>query len=117
MERLFVAILGLLMVLSFLAPAALSQETPNAGYGTYAGYSVMGTPTQSGSQSSSISPYTGIGGQLGNTTMDQSNSVYGSWMNYVDPYPLAKVSGETSGQTIPGASGPRCVGVAGGMSC
>ncbi len=117
MERLFAITIGLLVVLSFLAPAVLSQETPYAGYGPYPGYSVMGTPSQSVSQSSSMTPYIGIGGQQSGTYTNQENSSYGYWMNYVNPYPSVNASGETSGQTLPGASGPRCVGVAGGMSC
>src|SRR5208337_5409660 len=101
--RLFVAMLGVLMVLSLLAPVALSQQTPYAPYALQFGYGRMGTTIQNGSQSSSISPYTGIGGWMSGTDMNRENSLYGSWMNYVDPYPLANVSGETSsGQTLPG---------------
>jgi len=130
MKRLFVVTLGVLIGLSFLAPAVLSQEA------SYAGHNDMGTAIQSGAQSPSTTPYdlmggeqngSGfqspsntpydlMGGEQNGTYMNQQNGPYGYWMNWL-PDDSDNASAQSSGQSYPGRNGGPCVGVAGGMSC
>ncbi len=112
MKSLFVVMVGVFMVLGFLAPVVLSQEFP------YVGYTDTGTAIQSGSRDSSMMLYEGIGGRPNNTAngtaMGQQNSPYG---HAVISNPSGSASTEPSGQSFPGGNGYRCLGVAGGVLC
>ncbi len=110
MKSLFVVMAGLVMVLSFLVLAMLSQGTATAASNS------MGTTIQGSSQDPYALLYEGIGGQQGNTyaNMNQPNDAYGDLMGKALSASNS-TSAETSSQTMPGGSG-LCMDL-GGNSC
>jgi hypothetical protein len=108
MKSLFVAMAGLVIVLSFLVPAMLSQGA------TMGAPSNTGTTIQGSSQNPYALLYEGIGGGQGSAYANsQPNDAYGDLMGAALNTPGSSYA-QSSGQTMPG-SGGLCMDLGGNL--